>query len=277
MFLKYTCLASALCACLLMSSCSKTSEVTIANPEEKLLKLSESYAEGAATKVALYADKNLSAGYNKLYVALYDSANGSQKISSASITLSPEMTMNMNGMIMKHGCPVENPSYVASDKLFTGAVIFSMASSASDSWSLAVKVDNNETHKTGIATFSLNVSESTNSSIKSITLSGGTKLTIAVVTPVKPVVGSNDFELAIYQKKDAYQYIPATGYELKQDVEMPSMDHGSPNNIDPVEISAGHYKGKVNYTMTGDWRINLRMLTAGKQVSDGLYFDQTVQ
>ena len=28
--------------------------------------------------------------------------------------------------------------------------------------------------------------------------------------------------------------------------EMPSMGHGSPNNINPVHVGKGHYKGKVN-------------------------------
>ncbi|MEX6686924.1 FixH family protein [Danxiaibacter flavus] len=270
-------MASAVCACLLMSSCSKTSDAVVVNPEDKLLKVGESYAEGAATKVVLYADRTLTAGYNKMYVALYDSVNSTQKTTNADLVLSPEMTMNMNGMTMKHGCPVEDPSYDATNKLFAGAIAFSMASTTADSWSLAVKINNKENHKTGVASFSLNVAVTTNSSIKSVTLTDGTKLTIAVVAPGKPVVGVNDLELAIYQKKDAYQYLPATGYAIKQDVEMPSMEHGSPNNIDPVETSAGHYKGKVNYTMTGDWRINLSILTDGKAVSNGLYFDQNVR
>lgn len=277
MFFKYAYVASAVCACLLMSSCSKTSDAVVVNPEDKLLKIAESYAEGAATKVVLYADKSLATGYNKLYVALYDSVNNTQKTTNADVTLSPEMTMNMNGMTMKHGCPVENPSFNATDKLFAGAVAFPMASTPSDTWSIAVQINNNENHKTGFANFSLNVAATTNSGIKSVTLSDGTKLTIAVVAPAKPVVGVNDLELVVYQKKDAYQYLPTSGYEIKQDVEMPSMGHGSPNNIDPVETSAGHYKGKVNYTMTGDWRINLSILSGGKAVSDGLYFDQNVQ
>ena len=277
MFFRYACMVSAVCACLLMSSCSKTVDAIVVNPEDKLLKIAESYAEGAATKVVLYADKSLTAGYNKVYVVLYDSVNSTQRTTNADVTLSPEMSMNMNGMTMKHGCPVDAPVYDATTKLFAGAVAFSMASTACDSWSLAVKINNNEHHKAGIANFLLNVAATTTSSIKSVTLSDGTKLTIAVIAPAKPVVGVNDLELAIYQKKDAYQYLPATGYEVKQHVEMPSMGHGSPNNIDPVETSAGHYKGKVNYTMTGDWRINLDMLTGGKAVSDGLYFDQNVQ
>jgi len=45
---------------------------------------------------------------------------------------------------------------------------------------------------------------------------------------------------------------------------MPSMGHGSPNNVNPVLTKNGHYKGKVNFTMTGDWRINLELNKDGK-------------
>jgi hypothetical protein len=52
---------------------------------------------------------------------------------------------------------------------------------------------------------------------------------------------------------------------------MPSMGHGSPNNINPLHIKNGHYKGKVNFTMTGDWRINLVLNKDGKTSST--FFD----
>ncbi|MDT4842046.1 hypothetical protein FQZ97_759270 [compost metagenome] len=48
--------------------------------------------------------------------------------------------------------------------------------------------------------------------------------------------------------------------------EMPSMGHGSPNNISPVSTGNGHYKGKVNYTMTGDWRLHLKVSDANGTV-----------
>ncbi len=38
---------------------------------------------------------------------------------------------------------------------------------------------------------------------------------------------------------------------------MPSMGHGSPNNVNPVHRELGHYHGSVNFTMTGDWLVEL--------------------
>ena len=59
--------------------------------------------------------------------------------------------------------------------------------------------------------------------------------------------------------------------------EMPSMGHSSPNNVDPVSTGNGHYKGTVNFTMTGWWRINLTLSKNDELMSDELYFDVTFQ
>jgi hypothetical protein len=53
---------------------------------------------------------------------------------------------------------------------------------------------------------------------------------------------------------------------------MVSMDHGSPNNVAPVHMQNGHYKGTVNFTMTGDWRVRLTMKDQD-QVCGKPYFD----
>ena len=57
---------------------------------------------------------------------------------------------------------------------------------------------------------------------------------------------------------------------------MPSMDHGSPNNEDPIHVGKGHYKGKANFTMTGEWRLQLE-LTTESSVLENKYFDIVVE
>jgi hypothetical protein len=47
---------------------------------------------------------------------------------------------------------------------------------------------------------------------------------------------------------------------------MPTMNHGSPNNVNPVHKGNGHYKGKVNFTMTGLWRLHFT-LKAGDAIA----------
>jgi hypothetical protein len=257
------------CASLFLFSCKKNGDTPEVN--NNLFKVGEAYA--ASIKVVLYADDSLHAGYNNLYVSLYDSANAGQKITDASVTFSPEMSMNMGAM--KHGCPFENPVKSTND-LFAGAVAFTMASSNMGSWSLKVQVTDNTHSKSGEVGFNLSVGTSVNAGIKNIKLPDATQLTIAVVQPQNPKVGANDFELAVYKKQTSYIFIPATEYTFSAEPEMPSMGHGSPGNVNPALISPGHYKGLVNYTMTGDWRINLTVQQADNVVYSGLYFDQYV-
>jgi hypothetical protein len=56
---------------------------------------------------------------------------------------------------------------------------------------------------------------------------------------------------------------------------MPSMGHGSPNNVNPVHTSNGHYLGKVNFTMSGFWRVHLTIKKNGVLLSNDQYFDIT--
>jgi len=55
--------------------------------------------------------------------------------------------------------------------------------------------------------------------------------------------------------------------------EMPAMGHGSPNNVNPVAIGNGHYKGKVNFTMTGLWQVNLDFMMGADLADDTQFFE----
>jgi hypothetical protein len=47
---------------------------------------------------------------------------------------------------------------------------------------------------------------------------------------------------------------------------MPSMGHGSPNNINPVHMADGHYMGSVNFTMDGEWLIEVSVLEGSTEI-----------
>jgi hypothetical protein len=64
-------------------------------------------------------------------------------------------------------------------------------------------------------------------------------------------------------------------YTIEITPEMPSMGHGSPNNVNPVNTGNGHYKGKVNFTMTGEWKVNVLVKKDGNAVSKNAYFNIT--
>ena len=87
---------------------------------------------------------------------------------------------------------------------------------------------------------------------------------VSLVQPFAPKVGINDFELATHKKQSMMSWPFADSFSITAEPEMPDMGHGSPNNVDPVHISNGHYVGKINFTMDGYWNIKLRLETAGQ-------------
>ena len=65
-------------------------------------------------------------------------------------------------------------------------------------------------------------------------------------------------------------------YTVEIEPTMPSMGHGSPNNVNPVFTSMGHYVGKVNFTMTGLWNVKLTLKKNGVTIDNKQSFDITL-
>lgn len=251
-------------------SCSD--DETNINPTEGLTKIGEAYALGAGAKVELWANEDLFAGYNSLYVALYDSTNG-KRIKESHVHFNPVMTMDGG---MQHSCPVINPEDEnAVKELFPGAAIFIMPSSDMGFWEMNIGVHNHLNEKFGTATFDIDVASATPSRVKSFVTESSEKIFIAYNFPTKKKVGVNDFDVAVYKMVTGAEFTPVDNFTISLEPEMPSMDHGSPNNVDPVyEQAYGQYRGKVNFTMTGEWRLNLT-LSRGDE-SEPIFFDVTL-
>ena len=259
---------------LAIGSC-KTDEPTVTSPLDGLTKLNEGYAIGASAKIQIWGTKSYFAGYNKLTVVVYDSLNLTQKITDAHISFNPQMTMGTGMMTMTHSAPIENPDETAIVGVFQGAVVFIMPTTTDGVWKLNVGIHNHKYDKEGNASFDIAVGSPTNSVMTSFTATSAdaSKLFISMVQPIAPKVGINDIEFTIHKKASMMSFPPDSTYTVEITPEMPSMGHGSPNNVNPVSIGNGHYKGKVNFTMTGEWKINLVIKKDGVAVSNGLYFN----
>ena len=247
------------------TACEKDTPAEITDPKASLIKISEAYATGSATKVELWSKSELSTGYQNLFIALYDSASG-KPVNRSAIQIIPMMEMNMNGTKYSHSAPSENPVSLDSDNsLFQCAAVFTMPSTdESGKWKMTVMVKNEGQTKSGKADMPIQVKQSQPERVKSITTVNGSKIIIAYVSPSSPKVGVNDFEIAIFNKQDMMTFPAENNYSISMTPEMPSMGHGSPNNINPTLTKNGHYKGKVNFTMTGDWRVNLELNKNGE-------------
>lgn len=261
-------------------SCKKNStepeEETVeqTTPTDNLTKMGETYITGANTKAVIYSAKAFETGYNEVFVALYDSTDGT-RLSNGHFTVTPMMDMGT----MTHSCPVENTTdSVTTNGYFKSAIVFSMPGTSSQ-WSLNFTFQNKKNGLTGTGSAGVTVISSSPSRFKSTTvpLDNNDKVFISLVNLKTPQVGVNDFEITLH-KKGAMNSFPAiNNYSVEIVPEMPSMGHGSPNNVNPVLTSNGHYAGKVNFTMTGLWRINVNLYLNGTLISNDQYFETTLQ
>jgi hypothetical protein len=257
---------------IIIFSCSKDDVISSNTGLDGYTKLKEGYAIGAATKVELWGKKSFFVGYNNVVVVLYDSVNPTKKITNAHIYLRPMMTM-------KHTCPVENPNETAVNEVFPGSISFIMASMGADNfWTLGVSVHNHSTDKEGEVNFNIMVDNPAVSSLSVFTSQtpDSTKYVLALIQPSAPKVGINDIEFTLNRKESMMSFPAQDSCSIEINPEMPSMGHGSSGNVNPVGIGNGHYKGKVGFSMTGEWKINVVVKKNGATISKNAFFNVTL-
>ncbi len=81
-------------------------------------------------------------------------------------------------------------------------------------------------------------------------------------------VGSNELDILVFKKESMMDWPAAEDLVVSFEPSMPSMGHGSPNNLDPVHSGKGHYLGKVNFTMTGVWRLDFTIYQESKKIGE---------
>lgn len=266
---------------LFMFSCkkkeTKINETTTDESKEgaatALVKLGETYIPGTAAKAIVYGNKEPETGYNEIYVALYDSVDGS-RLSRGHFDVLPMMDMGT----MQHSSPVENTEdTTTTDGYFKAGVIFSMPGNSSQWW-LDISFHNHKNERFGTGKLGLAVKSSTPSKFKSTVIAkdSNSSVFISLVNPSKPIVGINDFEVVLNRKQNMMDYAPVEDYTIEIEPTMPSMGHGSPNNINPIHTVNGHYKGKVNFTMSGLWQIKLKLFKNDILISEDQFFEITI-
>ncbi len=251
-------------------SCEKTGD----NEEEKpeLVKIASAVSEDQSFEVELYALDTLFEGYNKLFFRLTDKET-MKPLSEATLNLEPMMDM----ITMKHSAPFENPAGVVNaDGYFEGAVVFIMPSSNDMGWTLEVGVKTADKEESAIIDVPLVRSLEEARKIDVISAIDETKYFISLVEPAEPEVGINRCEFTIHYKKNMMSFPAALGLTMEIEPEMPSMDHGSPNNENPVHTENGHYVGKLNFTMTGWWRVHITLKEGEKIITDDAFMDITL-
>ena len=252
-------------------SCEKEAEPIPFEPFKDMAQIVSTTTGFDAYKMDMYMNEDPFVGFNYVYVDVYDSISG-EKATDWDVTFAPLMTMMMNGTIKKHTCPVEQPAYDTELTAYAGASVFIMPTTDMGEWKFEVKYKNAEGE--GSITFGINVVEKADPALVSFLSESNVdmKYFVALIEPNTPDVGINDFELGIYTKESMMSFPNADGLTVAITPEMPSMDHGSPDNVDPVSMGNGHYKGSVNFTMTGLWHVNMVIKDGADMVASDKYF-----
>ncbi len=204
-------------------------------------------AESGSKKFEVYSmsSSNFVYGFNDLGFKVY--LNNVEQ-NQGFVKFKPIMYHGIGGP--NHSIPVSDKFFFDSNKnLFTGYSVFIMYDTAAF-WA---------------ADFNYNDAEQIDSMIIPLIYSSNTKIAawdnsitqrtyfLTMLSPSDPRVGLNDVDLMLHQTQNMTDYSEVNDAEMFIRPWMESMGHGSSNNVNPVMISGGRYKGKANFNMPGEW------------------------
>lgn len=226
-------------------------------------------------------------GYNEIFFVATKKITGNY-IKNFDITnITP--LMHMVKMDMYHSTPVGpastsfNDNYLAVKRTW---VSFVMNTSDAGSWTLSY--DALVLGKTGVIDkhdVVVNALPDGQAWLKSFKVGDATYY-LSLVNPLDFKTGSNTITAYVSKKSEKatvpYQIASET-FTIDIDPRMPDMgNHTSPDNTSLVKQEDGSYKGNINLTMTGLWRIHLTVkdaqgdVVAGGEEQSSLYWDVTI-
>lgn len=271
--MKLTKLVAILLVALTIVSCSKEDETIIPTTNNNTIVLKKAHELSNDThivEVHTVSGKTMQ-GYNDITLKIKDKQTN-EYITNADVTWKPIMhmmdmtamrTIEMDPMTsnhMMHSCPKSMVKQNTSNPaLYQGFIIFQMAEFDSNYWELQVDYT--------IGSMSYTVKEKISvpavakRNVVVFTGSDEVRYVVALV-PTTPQVALNTLNAYVYKMQDMMTFPMVDGYTIAVDPRMPSMgNHTSPNNVDFTQAAAGGvYTGKLAFTMTGYWKISLKLM-----------------
>ena len=239
-------------------------------------------------KVNVYSRTGtLHTGYNDLYFVATKASTGNY-IKFLDITnLTPLMFMSK--MNMYHSTPTSSEVATSDINLVAvkhGWISFVMNTSDAGSWSLAF--DAEVLKKKGsleATTITVGALPDGQVWLKSFKV-GDDTFFLSLVNPTDWKTGANNIKAYVSKKSKPITTpyaLAAETFTVDIDPRMPDMgNHTSPNNTPLVKQEDGSYQGTINLTMTGLWRIHLKVkdnegnVVAGGEEGSTLFWDVTI-
>lgn len=250
------------------TSCTDDSDEPIIMAEENPLAdynmLTSLKANGH--EIEVYSEQTqFSIGYNELFFRIKDEATDSY-ISDASLSMTPMMHMTE----MMHSCPKSVISKMDNPSVYKGFAVFQMPGNTDEYWDLSLEysiVDQTFEAKERIE---VKLPADGKNRVASFMGADDSRYIVAMM-PMTPEVAVNDFSAMVFKMENMMTFPAVENYTISIDPRMPSMgNHSSPNNEDlSYDASSGMYKGKLSLTMTGYWKINLKLINASDEVLKG--------
>lgn len=247
-------------------SCSTDDDNNTSNNDEvEGLQLIQTIVNGNET-IELYNEKGqFETGYNMISLRIKDNTS-EMYIEDASLSWMPIMQMPT----MQHSCPKSAITKASGkDTVYEGFIIYQMTNEDSSGWSLTLNYNIDGTDYAVTETISVLQYENQNST--SFMGSDDTRYILALIEPKDPSIAINTMKVGLYKMQDMMTFPVVENYTITLDPRMPGMgNHSSPNNTDLTYNNADNfYYGDLSLTMTGYWKLNLKLLNANNELIKG--------
>ncbi|WP_396590327.1 hypothetical protein [Allomuricauda sp. R78024] len=258
---------AALILSMTFSSCSDNNDDPIIiseNPLEDFNMLTSFKANNHS--VEIYSEQQqFSVGYNELFFRIKDDASDSY-ITNADVSWKPVMHMTS----MMHSCPNSTVSKTNDASVYTGYTVFQMPGNADEYWELTLEYTVEGQTYNATERIEVNAPADGKKTVNVFMGSDDTRYVLAMM-PMTPEVAVNDFSAMLFKMENMMSFPAVENYKVHIDPRMPSMgNHSSPNNEDlTFDASSNTYMGKLSLTMTGYWKINLKVENETGEVLKG--------
>lgn len=235
------------------------------NPVEGLNKIYE--FPSSDHTVEIYSEKSsLEVGYNEISIRIKD-LGANEYITNAEASWMPMMHMEM----MEHSAPHSMLSNTENNSVYKGHIVFQMPGNDTEYWEITLNYNMNGQPMTATHRVSVTQPADALKKVQVFMGSDDNRYVLAYVNPKNPQVAINDIQAVLYKMENMMSFPIVENYKITVDPRMPGMgNHSSPNNEDLTYNTATKiYEGKLSLTMTGYWKVNLKLLNQNGEVLKG--------
>ncbi|EDP71836.1 hypothetical protein FBALC1_12082 [Flavobacteriales bacterium ALC-1] len=204
-------------------------------------------------------------GYNAISIRIKNNTDDTY-FENASITWMPMMQMPT----MQHSCPRSAiTKALGKNTVYEGFIIYQMTNTDGSGWSLTLNytIDGMDYS----VTETISVMQYENQNTASFMASDDTRYILALIEPKNPSIAVNTMKVGLFKMQNMMTFPVVEDYTITLDPRMPGMgNHSSPNNTDLTFNSTDNfYYGDLSLTMTGYWKLNLKLMNASNEVLKG--------